>query len=131
VTARVSRVVYGVKTRRRFDGKNPEHQERAHKKYIDATGEEKLREGFDVILGKVQVPFLFYWQIHFSFWQNTQIPESKEFRLKGFRTTGFKRRVAEKLSVDIWAYRGQLEKPKWLDVDTSSFQVVILLQELD
>jgi hypothetical protein len=58
VTARVSRAVYGVKTRRKFDGKNPEHQERAHKKYIDAAGEEKLREGFDVILGKV--PFSFY-----------------------------------------------------------------------
>ena len=53
MTARVSRVVYGVKTRRKFNDKNPEHQERAHKKYVDAAGEEKLREGFDVILGKV------------------------------------------------------------------------------
>jgi len=104
VTARVSRVVYGVKTRRRFDVKNAEHRERAHMKYIDAAGEEKLRDGFDVILGK-----------------NAQVPESKEFRLKGFRTTGSSRRIAERLSIDIWAYRGQLEKPKWLDVDASNF----------
>ncbi|KIM37736.1 hypothetical protein M413DRAFT_13173 [Hebeloma cylindrosporum] len=101
VTARVSRVVYGVKTRRRFDKENPEHQERAHKMYIDAAGQEKLREGFDVI--------------------NVQIPESKEFRLKGFRTTGLEKRVAQKLSVDIWVYRGQLEKPRWLDVDATNF----------
>ena len=60
MTARVSRVVYGVKTRRKFNDKNPEHQERAHKKYIDAVGEAKLRDGFDVILGKVQVPLSFY-----------------------------------------------------------------------
>jgi hypothetical protein len=53
VTSRVSRVIYGVKTRRKFDEKNPEHRERAHMKYVDAAGEEKLREGFDVILGKV------------------------------------------------------------------------------
>ena len=53
VTARVSRVVYGVKTRRQFDVRDPEHRARAHKKYVDAAGEEKLREGFDVILGKV------------------------------------------------------------------------------
>ena len=56
-------------------------------------------------------------------------PDPKNFASND-SATGFERRVAEKLSVDIWAYWGQSENPKWLYIDTGSLQVVIVLEEL-
>jgi len=53
VSARVSRFVYGVSTRRTYDAYDAGHRKRVGKIFIDASGKQKLDENFSVILAKV------------------------------------------------------------------------------
>jgi hypothetical protein len=59
VSARVSKVVYGVDCYVAFDPSNSEHKERLSSVFVSVAGEKSVRGAFDIILQKVGIPSCF------------------------------------------------------------------------
>ncbi|OAX34711.1 hypothetical protein K503DRAFT_803366 [Rhizopogon vinicolor AM-OR11-026] len=106
VSSRVARATYGVKMYTRFNSQDPEHQARQHKQFIDHAGDPSISNQFASILLK-----------------GTQVSELREFR-SPFSFLRKSRFECNSHSVQIICYKGDLQKPKWLDIEPSSFSTL-------
>ncbi|KDR69812.1 hypothetical protein GALMADRAFT_910351 [Galerina marginata CBS 339.88] len=103
VTTRVSKVTYGVPCSVPYDPTNDEHIKRASSKYRSAAGVWYIPGAFDVILPR-----------------NIQVAETKEFR-RSFGRTRPQASALRKVTTSIMCYRGDIEKPVWVDVEPEKF----------
>ncbi|KAJ8595460.1 hypothetical protein M405DRAFT_929541 [Rhizopogon salebrosus TDB-379] len=106
VSSRVARFTYGIETYTRYNSRDPEHKARQHTRFIDHAGYSCIANQFSSILLK-----------------GTQVSELREFR-KSFDFNEKSRAACSSHSVDIMCYKGDLQDPKWLDVERSSFSML-------
>ncbi|OAX34642.1 hypothetical protein K503DRAFT_859084 [Rhizopogon vinicolor AM-OR11-026] len=108
VLSRVARATYGVEIYTPFSPHDPEHQARQHTRFIDAAGDPSIPNQFASILLK-----------------GTQVSELREFRqsFDFIQNSG----CVVGHAVDIMCYKGNLQEPKWLDVDRSSFSTLCMI----
>ncbi|KAJ8585555.1 hypothetical protein M405DRAFT_745130 [Rhizopogon salebrosus TDB-379] len=104
VSSRVARATYGIKVYTQYDPQDLEHQARKHTKFIDVAGHQSIPNQFSSILMK-----------------GTQVSELREFR-KPFQFTQKSRHSTN--TVNIMCYKGDLQDPKWLDIEGSSFSTL-------
>jgi hypothetical protein len=110
VRTRVSKFTYGTFCRIIYDPSDPDHQSRSHNVVTNATGEVRIDDFFDIILP-----------------QNTQVSETKEFRMSYFKCSESPMGNQES---SIWCYRGNIVTPEWKDVDTNNYTMLCTV-ELD
>ncbi|OAX34644.1 hypothetical protein K503DRAFT_803418 [Rhizopogon vinicolor AM-OR11-026] len=104
VSSRVARATYGIEIYTWFNSQDPEHQARQHTLFIDPADEPSIPNQFASILLK-----------------GTQVSELREFR----RPFNFIQKLRHTdRSVDIMCYKGDLQDPKWLDLERSSFSTL-------
>ncbi|KAJ8595459.1 hypothetical protein M405DRAFT_759150 [Rhizopogon salebrosus TDB-379] len=104
VSSRVARATYGIGVSTRYNTRDPEHQTPQHAKFIDPAGHQRIANQFSGILIK-----------------GTQVSELREFR-EPFRFIQKSRHDTN--TVNIMCYKGDLQEPKWLDVEPSSFSTL-------
>ncbi|KIM35029.1 hypothetical protein M413DRAFT_32814 [Hebeloma cylindrosporum] len=110
VRTRVSKLSYGTFCGTLYEETDPEHVKRKANTYTNLAGELLVNNYFAVILQK-----------------NTQITESKEFRYSLVHNT----RNVKAISVPFSCYRGDLEDPKWKDLDPDNFsQLCVVIVDL-
>ncbi|KAF8959248.1 hypothetical protein BDZ97DRAFT_1402193 [Flammula alnicola] len=103
VRTRISKATYGSICSVQYDPNDKEHQKRLLAKFVDISGETRVRGMFSVILPK-----------------NTQVSETKEFRQNFYQVSSNKSDFAL-FSSPVWRYRGSLKDPKWKDADTANY----------
>ncbi|KAF9527254.1 hypothetical protein CPB83DRAFT_936155 [Crepidotus variabilis] len=103
VRARMAKVTYGSRVCAYYDGSVPEHIQREKDMFVEVDGTTMLTGAFHTVLSK-----------------NTQVSEEKEFSRP--LIASFSQSFAlNKIEVEIMCYRGELTKPKWLDVDSDNY----------
>ncbi|EFI28066.1 hypothetical protein CC1G_14092 [Coprinopsis cinerea okayama7 len=104
VKARVSKAMYGVTCYVTYNPKNPEHEQRKDKIEVhETTGETILWDAFDTILPK-----------------NQRVTETQEFR-RGYSFIFKTQEEKVELKEEIIRYDGTLDKPLWIEKDSSDF----------
>ncbi|KAJ8585554.1 hypothetical protein M405DRAFT_865328 [Rhizopogon salebrosus TDB-379] len=103
VSSQIARATYGTKVHTRYDPRDLEHQARKHTRFIDPVGDLRIPNKFSSILMK-----------------GTQVSQLHEFR-KSFHFYTKSRPACGSCRVDIMCYEGDLQEPKWIDVERSSF----------
>jgi len=58
--------------------------------------------------------------------QNVEVPENREFHRSDLQMTSPTRSGASSLTVTLWAYRGDMEPPTWIDEDPGLFSMTPL-----
>lgn len=122
VSARISKMAYGINCSVPFDPTNKEHQNRLSSVFTSLTGEKKLSGVFSVILQKVcnkSIEFKFP-EFNVVKIQGVQVSETTEFRRSYFRPANSRSQLTS-LSTSLKCYQGASENPKWLDVDASEY----------
>lgn len=110
VSARISKMAYGINCSVPFDPTNKEHQNRLSSVFTSLTGEKKLSGVFSVILQK-----------------GVQVSETTEFRRSYFRPANSRSQLTS-LSTSLKCYQGASENPKWLDVDANMFSTLCYIE---
>jgi len=110
VRTRVSKVTFGVNGNIRYNPNDPDHQSRSHKAYTCRTSGDKRIPVFSIILPK-----------------NTQVSETKEFR-KTYRHRSFSTTSFRSIKHDFLCYRGNIETPRWKDVDTDNYSTLCSIE---
>jgi hypothetical protein len=115
VSSRVARATYGIEIYTQYDPQDLEHQARKDTKFIDAAGHQSIPNQFSSILMKVIRYNALIHSVHADlFLQGTQVSELREFR-KPFQFTQKSRHSTN--TVNIMCYKGDLQDPKWLDIE--------------
>lgn len=120
VRTRVSKLSYGTCCWAIYNNSDPEHVKRKANIAIDLAGRVMLDNCFGVLLLKVTYPQSIRSQNlcvcdSLYYQQNTQITENKEFRY----SLTFNTQNVKEISVPFSCYRGELDDPKWKDLDPS------------
>ncbi|KAF8632441.1 hypothetical protein AX15_001883 [Amanita polypyramis BW_CC] len=110
VTSRITRHTYGVKSSIKFNEFNPEHQSRASSKQEQYDGTMVLPNAFDIILPK-----------------NTPVRETKEYRRR-YYIKSLSRQGLYKRDVQVLCYKGNLQNPKWTDLEPELFEPVDIVE---
>ncbi|KIJ04959.1 hypothetical protein PAXINDRAFT_21761 [Paxillus involutus ATCC 200175] len=103
VTSRTSRFTYGIECRRCYNSSLAEHREREETRYIDPSGNTMVPNGFSSILIK-----------------GIQVSEQQEFRQPYVINRGSPSEFTS-VEIPIFAYRGSLLRPTWMDKEAASF----------
>ncbi|PBK65402.1 hypothetical protein ARMSODRAFT_1022211 [Armillaria solidipes] len=106
VSFRFSQFSFGVRASYLFDLKDPQHQKHKEKVYTDDEGDLMLGDQYMEILGK-----------------NFRLSEGTKFSAKLNLACESLSRLTS-LSIDILSYRGALERPCWMDVEESKYEVL-------
>jgi len=112
VRTRVSKFTYGCFSSIPYDSNNPEYKSRSHKVYT-VLGMKWISGYFGIILPK-----------------NTQVAETMEFRCSFYKHSDSEvsvRTFCEE-SNEIWCYRGNVETPKWDDVDADNYTMLCTIE---
>jgi len=116
VSSRVSRATYGVKAYTVFNPRDPEHLTRQHTRFIDAAGDLSIPNQFSSILPKVHKENTLVHSDDDICFQGTQVSELREFR-RPFSFNTKSRAACASHSVSITCYKGDLQEPKWMDIE--------------
>ena len=54
VTTRISKFTYGLLGNTLYDPSNPEHVRRANKSFVNAMGDKRIPDGFEIMLTRVR-----------------------------------------------------------------------------
>jgi len=103
VTSRTSKFIYGIDCNYYYDSSLADHRERANTKFNDPSGQPRLPNGFGSILKK-----------------GIQVSEQQEFR-RPFVFRGSSPSELTSVQVSVFAYRGSLLEPTWMDKEPGSF----------
>ncbi|KAF8901908.1 hypothetical protein CPB84DRAFT_1708063 [Gymnopilus junonius] len=103
VRTRVSKFTYGSFCAIDYDETDKEHLKRADKRIFFSSGDVMINGYFGVILPK-----------------NTQVTEEREFRYPLSEEANSKAKFKDVMA-QIWCYRGDVENPRWKDVDTKNY----------
>jgi len=117
VSTRVSKFTYGYFCHPAFDPAAPDHLQRSHNVYVCASGVQRVKGFFDVILSKVCSFSSVVMCLIYSFMQNTQVSETKEFR-KSYAYDRQSKSEFQGTTISITCYRGEVVTPQWEDIDT-------------
>jgi len=115
VSSRVARATYGIEMYTPFNYQDPEHQARRHTQFTDAAGIPSIPQQFASILLKVHNENTLVHSDADICWQGTQVSELREFR-RAFHFRQKSRHTFDSC-VNIMSYKGDLQQPKWLDVE--------------
>lgn len=103
VTARISKVAYGIGCSVPFVPSDREHQRRSASIYTSLAGVKQLPRAFSVILHK-----------------GMQVNETIEFRRHYLRVANDRSQL-ENTMAELKCYNGTSEDPQWLDVDAEMY----------
>ncbi|KAI9573191.1 hypothetical protein HD554DRAFT_2059675 [Boletus coccyginus] len=106
VTSRTSKYTYGVECIRAYDPLLPEHRARRHTSFTVPSGIRMLPNAFRAILQK-----------------GVQVAEEQEFR-HSFTAERNSRSEMKAVEEPIFAYRGDLSDPLWVDKEPACFTIM-------